>query len=176
VFTSSEEFHNELKPHSGSKRRWSGGVLDSNPQNWLPLTTLWKVRSMRSMCSMWWNVEICRLLCRRYFSQFVCDREFQWLTHPTMGNRDDKLMGKMFLEKFDAMHRARWASYLVKPQVLLNKRSGSLSKSFSKNLSNKLCLSWYNFRSDSRDLGGPPFYVLITTFSWSKFPIVVGFD
>lgn len=124
----------------------------------------------------WWNVEICRLLCRRYFSQFVCDREFQWLTHPTMGNRDDKLMGKMFLEKFDAMHRARWASYLVKPQVLLNKRSGSLSKSFSKNLSNKLCLSWYNFRSDSRDLGGPPFYVLITTFSWSKFPIVVGFD
>jgi hypothetical protein len=30
---------------------------------------------------------------------------------------DDNLMGEMFLEKFDAMHRARWASYLVKPQV-----------------------------------------------------------
>ena len=52
-------------------------------------------------------MEICRLLADATSRSSFVIVSFSWLTDPMMGNIDDKLMGKMFLEKFDAMHRAR---------------------------------------------------------------------
>jgi hypothetical protein len=44
----------------------------------------------------WWNVEICSLLADATSHSSFVIVSFSWLTHPTMGNIDDNLMGKSF--------------------------------------------------------------------------------